>query len=350
MKNKSLFFFIEGLSNKGGTERIAITLANRCIKEGYKVHFISLENITNYAYKINPLISIHSLSRKWNKRITAIWKLRTIIKKYQPDYIINVGMPMGQISIPASLGLKTRIINWEHFNLYAGSKLGYYWRLLAAKLAYATVVLTQKDKQNYLKKVNANILNIPNFTDNFIDVISPLDSNIILTIGRLAPQKGYDMLIEAWKIVSYNNPDWKLYIVGDGKDEQMLKKQAKILSISDSIHFIPATNNIECYFKKASIYVMSSRFEGLPMVLIEAKMCGIPCVSFICPNGPDEIIQHNIDGILVEYGNIEHLATAIITLINNRNKICEYGMAGKKDALTKYTSNAVINQWNNLFI
>lgn len=346
---KQIFFLIEGLSMPAGTERIASDLVNTLHKAGFDVSFVVLSTSIESYYKLAEGIGVYSIGVSFSRRLQAIIKLRKLLINESPDFIVNVGIAMGQISIPATLGLKTKVIGWEHFNLYAGSTLGYYWRLLAAKLSYKTVVLTQKDCHDYLEKVSANVVCIPNFTTRFIDSKSDLSSKKVLSVGRLTSQKGYDLLLEAWKLIARKMPDWELYIIGSGEDESQLKLQAQHLDLLESVFFIPATNDIKTYYEQASLYIMSSRFEGMPMVLIEAKMCGLPCVSFNCPNGPDEVIRDFVDGRVVKFGDVEQLAEATLSLMSNKNQLKTFGEKAKKDALMRYTSEVAVRAWSILF-
>lgn len=346
---RHIFFLIESLISPAGTERIASDVVNSLFEVGLDVSFVVLSASVESYYELNGRIRVFALNIPFSGRVQAAVKLRKLLKKESPDFVVNVGIPMGQISILAACGLKTKIIGWEHFNLHAGSKLGYYWRLLAAKLCYKTVVLTQKDRTDYLDKVDANVVCIPNFITRFIDSKSPLESKTVLSVGRLTYQKGYDLLLQAWQKVTKQMPDWKLQIVGSGSDERELKLQASNLDVLESVSFIPATNNVEQYYNQASLYVMSSRFEGMPMALLEAKMHGLPCVSFDCPNGPAEIICDSIDGLIVELGNIDALSRAMLLLMSDGHRLKEFGFRAKEDALQRFIKRAAIEKWCALF-
>lgn len=344
-----IFFLIESLTSPAGTERIASDVVNSLCQARMDVSFVVLSASTESYYELNNGVHVFTLNTPFSNRIRAAIKLRELLKKEFPDFLVNVGIPMGQISLLAVYGLKTKVIGWEHFNLRAGSKFGYYWRLLSAKLCYKTVVLTQKDRTDYLEKVDANIVCIPNFITRFIGSKSPLESKIVLSVGRLTFQKGYDLLLQAWQKVIKHTPDWKLQIVGSGKDERELRLQAADLNILDSVSFISATSNVEQYYSQASLYVMSSRFEGMPMVLLEAKMHGLPCVSFNCPNGPDEIIKNLVDGLVVEFGDIDALSQALLLLMNDDNKLKRFAEKAKEDALKRFTKGAAVEKWHTLF-
>ena len=166
-------------------------------------------------------------------------------------------------------------------------------------------------------------------------------------MGRLTHQKGYDLLIEAWAKIAQSLPDWKITIVGIGEDEQMLKKMAKDNNVQDSIHFVGQQKNMDSFYREASFFCMSSRFEGLPMVLLEAQNYGLPIVSFDCDTGPAELVNTN-NGILVEKENIDQLSLAILEIINlNRsdyNKMLDNSILSSKE----FNIEKIIIRWEEL--
>lgn len=345
-----IFFLIESINKFAGTERITYDLISFFMqKTNWEVSLISLQSISTKRLLLNRNIKIISLNSSLQSPIKSIKKLHLLIKKEQPNYLINVAVIMSRISIFATLHTSTKVITWEHFNLHAGSKLGYIWRLISASLSYKTVVLTHKDRQSYPKWLQHKMETIYNFTtiDNTIKADTE-NSNIVISVGRLTYQKGFDMLLYAWKIVHQNNPKLILYIIGDGEDRQRLKELSQQLQIDKSVIFISQNNEINKYYQKAGLYVMSSRFEGLPLVLIEAKRMGLPCISFDCPNGPCEIIRKDIDGYLIEQANISALAHQIIKIFNDRKQLCRLGKEAALDAEKRFSGNAIINQWITL--
>lgn len=344
-----LFFFIESLYRAAGTERIATDVVNALYeKTHWEIQFIILSANTNTSFNLNKDIPIKSLNCKPTQPIKAIRNLHQLIKEEKPQYIINIAVVMSRFSIPAAIFTHTKVITWEHFNLFAGSKLGYLWRLTSAGLSYKTIVLTIQDKTSYPKCLQKKIQTIYNFPTPIENRLSKLESNIAISVGRLTYQKGFDLLLESWKHVQDINKSWSLFIIGSGEDEIILKQKAKDLELTESVKFIPNTPNIKDYYQQASLYIMSSRFEGLPLVLIEAKQQGLPCVSFNCPNGPNEIIRPNIDGDLIPFGDTKKMAKAIINLMNNRNKIKQYGTEAYNDIKNRFSKDIIIQQWINL--
>lgn len=344
-----IIFLIELLYNAAGTERISTDIANKLYEETkWEIKFVVLNNNIQTAFNLNPNIEISSIHSSLSSPIRSIINLRQLIKKEKPDYVINVATTMSRISIPASAFTSTKVITWEHFNLHAGSRLGCLWRIVSAYLSYKTVVLTNRDRNDYPKFVHNKITTIYNFPTLMKGYKSKIDSNIAIAVGRLTFQKGFDMLLNVWKEVKENGSEWTLYIVGSGEDEKELKTKAKNLHVDDSIKFIPNTPNIHEYYQKASLYIMTSRFEGLPLVLIEAKQKGLPCISFDCPNGPSEIIQNNKDGLIIPFQNCKAMSKGIISLTSDRNKLKTFSQEALNDVNKRFSRDIIIKQWIDL--
>jgi glycosyltransferase involved in cell wall biosynthesis len=182
-------------------------------------------------------------------------------------------------------------------------------------VASRIVTLTKRDQDLYavLYAPAGTVSRIPNI------VHSPGSNNAVrreevLAMGRLSPDKGFDLLLTAWSMAVERLPDWKLRIVGDGQLRDQLARQASTLGISTRVIFAPFSDDPFSLYSQCGIFVLSSRFEGLPFVLIEAMTCGAPCISFDCPNGPREVIRNNVNGLLVPAERVDALASAIVKL------------------------------------
>ena len=180
------------------------------------------------------------------------------------------------------------------------------------------------------------------------DIVSSCKGKTIISVGRYSEQKGYDLLIESWKIVAQKHPDWCINIYGEGELKDSLQQQINTANLQQQIKLCQPVTNITKKYLESTFYVMSSRFEGFGLVLMEAMNCGLPCVSFDCPYGPSGIIRHQEDGLLVDNGNIHALAESICYMIENQEKRIEMGKKAKEN-IQRYSRGSIMAQWESLF-
>ncbi len=154
--------------------------------------------------------------------------------------------------------------------------------------------------------------------------------------------------MQSWQKVHAKNPEWILEIYGKFDASEGVEILAKSLQIENSVHFFEPQKNIINNYLQSSIYVMSSRFEGFGMVLIEAMSCGIPCVSFDCPFGPSDIITNEEDGFLVENGNTNALAEKLNLLIEDTELRLKMGQRAKEN-VKRFLPENIMQQWDELF-
>lgn len=208
------------------------------------------------------------------------------------------------------------------------------------------VVLTEYDRQAWQEIPRVDV--IPNPLPFYPEISKEDRRHRVIAVGRYFDEKGYDMLLKAWAIVEKNNDDWELEIYGDGnklyyeKLADSLKINKKRCRLSDSI------SDVQKEYLDSSLFVCTSRFEGFGMGIIEAMACGLPVVAFDCLWGPRSIIIDGEDGLLVENGNIEKLASTIITLINNPNRIFEMGQNARKN-VKRFNIDDIAKKWRRLF-
>lgn len=209
------------------------------------------------------------------------------------------------------------------------------------------VSLTEKDADKFRRRLK-NVEVIPNMLTFTPKGKADLTSKRILSIGRLSNQKGYDLLLEAVKYIWKDYPDWHLDIFGEGEMHAFLAEKIKRYNMEQYVFLKGYTQDVISEYLSSSIYVMSSRFEGFPMSLLEATSCGLPVVSFDCPEGPADIIGED-RGILVPPEDISGLKTALIKLMDSLDRRNEYGENGRSFVLQNYNSEAVYKKWDMLF-
>lgn len=347
-------FLIMNFSNGGGTERVTSIIANGLSEKGYSCYIISCQDGLSPKFNTDANIKLLSLSHNKSenpilRKIHNVKKLKKIIIENKLDIMIAVDVALFLYLIPSSLQGRCKCIAWEHFNYYtvqnAFSKIS---RFLSVKIADKLIVLGKEDKNNYLRHYPKakNIDYIYNPLTMEVSSSSKLNRKRIIAVGRLEKQKGFDYLISSWSLLEKKYPDWKLDIFGNGSLEIELKKQIKKLDLIN-IHIKPFSKNIREEFLDSSLFVLSSRYEGFGLVLLEAQSCGLPCISFNCKEGPSEIIDDNVNGFLVECYNIFELAEKIELLINNRNKLEKFALNSKKD-LNRFDVKTIILKWDEL--
>lgn len=340
-KKKNIIFIIASLEGFGGTNRVATLLANG-LSSYHDITILSRYSIKN-TYPLNSEVKDIKFT---GNNLFFLWQCKKYINDKNPDVVVI--HTMSKLT-PAILGvrIKTELIwSLEHISFDFHNQIFKYLRRKLYKKLDKVITLTHEDAKNYIfiaDKVsviaNSNPLPIRQSFDN-------LNSKIVVSIGRLTTQKGYDLLIEAWSLVNKKHPDWSLYIYGEGEDKTKLEGLITRSNLQN-ITLKGITNNVKSIYDAAAFYVMSSRFEGFGMVLIEAQSRGLPIVSFDCPSGPAEIVHHGIDGILVENGNVSALTNAMIDMIESPHLRKEMAVEALQSAQT-YHIDKVVEEWLKL--
>ena len=247
----------------------------------------------------------------------------------------------------APAGLTT--VGQEHQNFHAyGRRLTKEIRRHYPKLD-ALAVLTHDDLRDYgaaLAAAPTRVTRIPNALPPDLEgERARPDSKIVVAAGRLTAQKGFDLLIGAWAPIARRHPDWSLRIYGGGSDRDLLQRLILEHDLYNEIHLMGTTPRIGEELAKAAFFVLSSRYEGFGMVLIEAMSKGLPVVSFDCPRGPREIVSAGRDGILVADGDVEALSAGVLELIEDEDKRRRYGAAALEKARA-YDIEGVGREWD----
>ena len=171
-----------------------------------------------------------------------------------------------------------------------------------------------------------------------------------ISVGRLEYQKGYDLLIEIFKKFQEktNTSDWKLLLVGDGSQRKKLEAQIKNLNLTEDIILIGATTDVKKYYAMSDIFVMTSRWEGMPLVIDEALFFQLPIIAFDCETGPREMIDDGVNGFLVPLGDCDRFVETMITLSQD-NLLLAKIKRGCSSSIEQRSDRAIFNKWNSLF-
>lgn len=363
-------YTISGLYNSGGMENILIQKANYLADVlNYDVSIITTDqNNLPVFFNKSDNIRVIDLGINYNNfKNSKLWhvkkllllkrhkiRLREVLEKEQFDIVISLMDFDFSFLYKIKDGSK-KIVEF-HFQRYY--KVARAQSRIIAKLQYLRtfhwkkiinyydrfIVLTQEDRKQWgnLK----NICVIPNFCNKSGDKITNLTSKRVLSIGRADYQKGFDMLIKAWKTVHKKYPDWQLAIVGGG-DKSELIKLIDDYELTDSVKLYSPTNEIEREYLNSSLYILSSRYEGLPLVLLEAISYGLPIVSFSCPCGPQDIVKPSF-GSLVPRNDIHELSNAIIFWLANPHHRIDASQFAFSESKNYHKEN-IMKKWDSLF-
>ncbi|HUM96645.1 MAG TPA: glycosyltransferase family 4 protein [Chitinophagaceae bacterium] len=349
------------LNHPGGYERIVPSIANLFTEKGNKVTLLIIGNTSETFYPIHNKVNIilkpyhfgiadkgNMISRKI-KMLSDIRGLKKILFQLSPDIVIGTEY---HISISAQLtGIKkkAKLIAWEHTPI-AQSNKNRFWNFLFKKYYprfNAIVCLTKAEKHFFSQLAPTSVIH--NFTDNQSGNYASLQSKTILSIARLSPEKGIDLLLQTAKKVLSLHPSWKWKLIGTGP----LKKMVKDFIINENLSTQlilqePTSSHLNDEYLQASLFVLSSRYESMSMVLLEAQSFGVPLVSFNCPDGPAEIITHEVNGLMAPKENSDALAQAILSLIENPSQAKQLSQQAITNAI-HFNSDSVYTNWESLF-
>lgn len=346
--------FIISALNGGGAERVLVLLANHFSSIGYEVSIITFNN--GDAYELNNSIKrvkLHHGSFP-NHTIRSLFNLLKYYseKENKPDIAISFINRISFVSIIACKLRSIKIIVSEHINhLRIKNRLVKFNIDYLYKYAKHVTVLTEFDVEFYKNK-KANVVVMPNpCTFKIVDKINLNREKVILAIGNLDryPHKGFDNLITIVKPILEKYPEWSLKIVGGGDNGMtFLKKLAKEHNLSNRVIFTGFRNDVNQIMRNSEIFILSSRFEGLPMVLLEAMSQGMSCISYNCKTGPSDIIKNNINGLLIKDQDINMMREGLVSLIENES--LRENISGKAiKSLDKYSMENIGLKWEELF-
>ncbi|WP_316779091.1 glycosyltransferase family 4 protein [Pedobacter antarcticus] len=368
-----IVYCIVGTFSSGGMERVLANKANYLSRQGHELVIITTDqrdrksyfelhnNIVQYDLGINYT---NTMNKGVLRKILAYsakqrnhrQKLSGLLLRLRADIVIS--MFDHDASFLFKLKDGSRKILEIHFSRY--KRLQYdrkgLWKLIdqfrsrkdlhTAKKYDSFVVLTHEDKGYWGDLPNITV--IPNANSFIPQTRAGLLEKKVIAVGRYDYQKGFDELIKAWTHVYKMHPEWSLSIFGHGPLAETLQSSIQTLGLQDVVHLCVPVKNIEKEYVSSSILVMTSRYEGLPMALLEGQVCGLPLVSYACKCGPNDIIQEGRNGFLLAEGDQEGLASKLVVLMDDAVLRKQMGCASA-ELSENYSEEPIMKQWLALF-
>lgn len=372
-----IVYLSPALYSAGGVERVVSLKASYFADVfGYDVTVIVTEGKGQQSFfTLSPKVKVINLNigfeELWHASfIKKIWLylqkqrryrrlLTAELMRIRPDFTISVlrreinflnRIPDGSFKIGELHVSRTYYRDFKGIKPESFRKLlaNYWMRGLVRQLRKLDkfVVLSDKDVSDWPELDNVTV--IPDPLPFKSDVVSSLTSKRLVTIGRYAHQKGYDLLLRAWASVSKECPDWSLDIYGAG-DRMPYQQLMNELCIDPSrCRLNGSLSDVRSVYLESSLFVLPSRFEGFGMVIVEAMSCGLPVVSFDCENGPRSIISDGEDGLLVKAEDVEALAESLVSLMQDDDRRRLMGDNARKKSFS-YDQDFIAGQWKHLF-
>ncbi|MFG2496606.1 glycosyltransferase [Streptomyces sp. NPDC048441] len=374
-KSRDIFLVANTVDELGGVTAWAHQMARLFQDSGHRVHVIGVHEAElkldlpdDLAYPVTSLYREHPATpfpvrglgrlnvvtrRREAARIAAkrrtVERLTEIFRAARPGAVAIVTQvwPMEWIREADTAGL--RIIGMSHES-YAYTRACHRYR--AVKRNYPSVdrwlALTQEDADDWIADGIHNVGAMPNALAHLPEVPSRRQGKVVCSIGRLADQKGVDMLVDTWALVAPLRPDWTLRIYGAGADEAGLKRQCTRLGLDGSVEWMGRTSDAPGALAQSSVFVQSSRGEGFPLALMEAMASAVPCAAFDCAPGVREIVRHGEDGLLAPAGDIDALADRLLRLTGNPRLRDAMGERARVN-VQRFSEERVLERWEGLF-
>ena len=341
----------------GGAEKSLVLLANQLLQRGHTVTIISFTS-NNCVYNLDNKIQYIYIPDDGKNKIKVVYNrffcMKKTLKELNSDLVISFWFQLAILALFVSYFLKFKIIYSERGDPsdkeYSG--LNGIIRSLLFPMMDGFVFQTNGAKTYFSKKIQNKSIVIHNaiqFTQDIKD-LDVCKKKYIISAGRLHPQKNFSLLIDAFSNIADEFPEYILYIYGDGELRDDLQNQINKLNLSNRIILPGNTKDLIYKMIESEIFVLSSKYEGMPNVLMEAMALGLPCVSTDCkPGGARELIEDGINGFIVDIDDVEMLSSKIKYLIENKDVATLIGKRAKR-ILDVHSYDIIYDSWNNYIL
>lgn len=356
----NICFFLGGFHKNGGIGRVTAMLANQMAQsDNYHVTALCYynPNLPNI-YDVSPLIEQYFFLKTYSNMTKQLFyggvkRLRQFILANNIDVLIACGALFYPISVLACKGIRTKCICWEHSDPEGNNDhKGQYWaRKFGIKRSDVNVVLTKRALKVFKEKYGA---------ENTVQIYNPVDEAVfnsagkynkeskkIISVGRLSYQKNFELAINIASRILPGHPEWMWDVYGTGEDYDKLQRLIEENGISKQFHLCGQVTDLYERYVNYSIMVMTSRYEGFPMSLLEGLGNGLPLVSFDIPTGPGEIIEDKVNGYLVDPFDVDCIVQRLEKMMADENMLVRMSIAGKQKA-DAFSQKEIISSWNKL--
>lgn len=368
-----IIYCIACTCHSGGMERVLTNKANYLARHGYEIVVVTTDQRGKQPFfPLEPSIRCIDLGINYdenngksflNKLLHYPFKqcrhkkrLKAVLMEERPDVTVSMfNNDAGFIPGIKDGSAKLLEIHFSKFKRLQYGRKG-LWRLAdrwRSKQDERTVrkfdrfvVLTEEDKAYWGNL--PNIMVIPNAISGIPAGTALLENKRVIAVGRYTYQKGFERLVDAWHLLASRFPDWKLDIIGDGEERPLLEQRIRSYGLERQVTLTRPTQEIGKVYQEASILASSSRYEGLPMVLLEAQAFGLPIVAFQCKCGPKDIVSDGINGYLVPEGDIADMTQRLETLMKDETLRKRMGLKAKESA-SRFNEETIMKKWMNTF-
>ena len=368
-----IIYCIACTCHSGGMERVLTNKANYLARHGYEVVVVTTDQRGKQPFfPLEPSIRSIDLGINYDenngksflnkllhypvKQALHRKRLKAVLMKERPDVTVSMfNNDAGFIPGIKDGSAKLLEIHFSKFKRLQYGRKG-LWRLAdrwRSKQDERTVrkfdrfvVLTEEDKAYWGNL--PNIMVIPNAISGIPAGTALLENKRVIAVGRYTYQKGFERLVDAWHLLASRFPDWNLVIIGDGEERPLLEQRIRSYGLERQVTLTRPTQEIDKVYMEASILASSSRYEGLPMVLLEAQSFGLPIVAFQCKCGPKDIVSDGINGYLVPERDIAGMTQRLETLMKNETLRKRMGLRAKESAL-RFNEETIMRKWMNIF-
>ena len=345
----------------GGAERVFSSLANHWAESGRDVTAITLDTAQTDVFRLDPRVRRMGLGllqpsrtawQQVSNTLKRVRGLRQAIREAGASRVVSFTDKMNVLTLLACWGGPWQVVIAERSDPRHQS-LGPLWEWLRRR-AYPrchTWVVQTESVARFARTLSGQrpVVVIPNAVAPCAAAIPPPEQRPtrIMGIGRLSPEKGFDVLVRAFACIAPWYPDWTLQILGTGPQRGQLEDLADSLGVRDNVRLAGWIDQPETALLESGVFVLPSRYEGFPNALLEAMACGVPCVASACDSGPAEIIRNGVDGLLVPPENVDALADALRQLISDEAKRARLGRRAV-EVTSRFSREAFFARWDEV--